>query len=293
MSRVLIALLLVLVLVRPGLAGHEFVTPQGKRSYELLGAKPGQPRPLILALHGNLGTGAQFATYAGWAQFAAANDVVVALPDGLNRAWADGRAKDEVKGKSSPAGTDDVAFLGALVEHLVAAKIADRRRIYATGISNGGMMVYRLLCERADLFAAGAAVVAVMTDGAVARCAPDRPVPMLIMNGTVDRFLPWARDRTYVGTEATVAHFAKLNRCAGQGDRRTLPDLDAADGSVVIRIDYRCPPASDVVLYRVEGGGHQWPSRASRSWIDRFLGPRNRDIEAADEIWQFFKRFSR
>ena len=263
------------------------------RSFELIGAKAREPRPLIVALHGNRGTGAQFGRWANLQALADRHGLVIALPDGLNNAWADGRTAAEIRGKAPPAGTDDVAFLSALAEKLVADKVADRKRLYITGASNGGMMTYRMMCERPDLFAAGAGVIAVLTDGGIAGCKPGKSVPMLIMNGTEDRILHWARSGTYAGTDATVAHFRALNGCTDKAATQAYPDLDASDNSRVTRLAYTCPQGADVVLYRVDGGGHHWPSRANQARFEFILGPRNRDIEAGEEIWAFFKRFSR
>ena len=215
------------------------------------------------------------------------------MPDGLNTAWADGRAHAEIKGKSAPGGTDDVAFLAALVDQLVANRVADRKRVYVTGASNGGMMTYRMICERPDLFAAGAASIAVLTDTLIARCRPSRSVPILIINGTADRIIPWERSGPYVGTEATIAHFRRVNGCSDKVEVRGLPDLESSDRSTVTRLNYACPRGADVMLLRIDGGGHQWPSRISPSRFEAFLGPRNRDIEGADEVWAFFQGFSR
>lgn len=282
-----------LSLTTTGRAAERMTFDGALRTYEIHGATPGMPRPLILALHGNLGSGAQFERSAGWARVAARHGVVVALPDGLNRAWADGRNNAERKGRLPPAGTNDVAFVSALAEKLVADGIADHKRLYLAGVSNGGMMTYRLLCERPDLFAAGAAVIAVLTDDAAARCKPQRAVPLLVINGTADRLIPWSRSATYMGTEATLAHFRRLNGCGDTFETRAYPDTDRTDRSTVTRLHFTCPKGADVDLIRVDGGGHQWPSRVRPPRLELILGPANRDIEASEEIWAFLQRFSR
>ena len=275
-------------------AGERLTVGRAERSYELIGATSGRAKPLIIALHGNRGTGAQFANSGNWRALAARHDVMIALPDGLNKAWNDGRAGAEIRGNQTPAGTDDVAFLTTLAERLVADGLADRKRLYVTGISNGGMMTYRMLCERPDLFAAGAAVIANLTETTLARCKPARPVPVLIMNGTEDKLVPHERQQGgYIGTLATASVWQKVNGCAGAPVERRLPDLDTTDRSTVTRIAYGCPAGRDVVVYRVDGGGHQMPSRSGKGILEFLLGPRNRDIEGAEEIWAFLSRFSR
>jgi polyhydroxybutyrate depolymerase len=265
-----------------------------QRTYLLYGSKAGTPRPLVLALHGNAGTGAQFAKYGHWTETAQAKGFAVVLPDGTNRAWNDGRPRDTLLLRKPQEGIDDVRFLVQLIERLIADGIADKRHIFVTGASNGGMMTYRLLCERADLVAAGAAVIANLSTTLHGRCKPSRPVPMLIMNGSADKLTPYnGKVGVILSAPQTAAFWATHNGCADRTESRWLPDLDPKDGSKIERIAYACPPAHPVVLYRVADGGHQMPSRGTDFAAEIILGRRNHDIEAADEIWTFFKQFVR
>lgn len=265
-----------------------------KRSFLLLGAGPGAPRPLVLALHGNGGSAEQLLRHAPWASLVATGGLVLAFPDGLNRSWADGRSDREFRGRKPPAGLSDVAFLTSLVETLVREGVADRRRIYVAGVSNGGMMALRLLCDRPDMFAAGAAIISSLPESSSARCRPARPVPLLLMNGTNDRLVPdQPVPGRFLGTDGTAAFWQRINRCGPSGPARDLPDSDPTDGSRVTVSEARCPPGQDVVIYRVVGGGHQMPSASGPSRLERVLGPRNRDIEGTEVIWSFFRKFAR
>lgn len=262
-----------------------------QRTYVLLGEKPGSPRPLIVALHGNMGTGAQYARYGQWGELAKRQGIAVVLPDGLNRAWADGRPAGQFRGRDPIAGTDDVGFLSALIARLISQGIATPNRIYIAGASNGGNMSFRMLCERADLFAGAAIVITVMAEAIAKECRPSRPVPLLMINGSDDRFaLVKASPGTSLGLEGTLAFWARHNGCAGVRARRSLPDRDPQDRSTVIATDYACPSHGEIISYLVQGGGHQSPSIAGQAILEGVLGRRNRDIEAADEIWEFFRR---
>ncbi len=285
---------LVAVAARPALAETHTLAVDGiDRTYVLIGAESVQRRPLILALHGNWGTGAQFATYGQWEALARKHALVVALPDGINRAWNDGRPIAEMMGRKPRDGLDDVKFLSELVSALVAKGVADKSRVFVTGVSNGGMMTLRLMCDRADLFAGGAAVIAAMPVGLPARCKPSRPVPLLLINGTEDKLVPYAPSDRFIGTEQTAAFWRARNGCSEAAQKAWLADRDPEDGSKIEQTRFDCPPAAPVVILRVEGGGHQMPSLSHRFALEAMLGRRNHDIEGAEAIWAFFEQIKR
>lgn len=274
-----------------------------KRSYTAqLPAK--KPAPLVVVLHGKTQRGADMAARTAWPQVAKREGFAVVFPDGLNHAWADARTKAGPELRGPPPGTDDVSFIAKLVEKLVANGTADPRRVYVAGISNGGAMAMTLLCARADLFAAGASVIMNLTDEAAVTCHPSRPLPMLLMNGTADPLIPYegGRGASYFATdgfwstEETLAFWRKLNGCeAGDADVTDLPDKTPDDQSTVTRITSRCPAGHDVVLYRINNGGHRMPGFAPDARFPkiaaRLLGPQNGDIDGAETIWAFFSQF--
>jgi polyhydroxybutyrate depolymerase len=263
-----------------------------------------RPAPLVIVLHGNTQTGADMAERTPWPQVAKREGFGVVFPDGLNRAWADLRPRDKRDGRAPPEGTDDVAFIVRLAEEFVADGAADPKRIYVTGVSNGGAMTMAMICERADLFAAAASVIMNLTDESATACHPSRPVPFLIMNGTADPLIPYQGGRGtsrfavdgFWSTDKTLDFWRRANGCetkdAGAVD---LEDRDKADQTTVTRIGSNCPPGRDVVLYRVNHGGHRmpggFPDARFAFAVNLFLGPQNHDIDGAETIWEFFKRF--
>jgi polyhydroxybutyrate depolymerase len=274
-----------------------------QRSYTAL--RPAKkPAPLVFVLHGKTQRGADMITRTAWPQVAKREGLAVVFPDGLNHAWADARTKAGPELRGPPAGTDDVAFIAKLVEKLVADGTADAKRVYVTGVSNGGAMVMTLVCARADLFVAGASVIMNLTDEGAVTCHPSRPLPMLIMNGTADPLIPYegGRGSSYFAadgfwsTEKTVAFWRQLNGCeADDASLTDLPDRAPADQSTATRITSRCPPGHDVVLYRVNDGGHRMPGFAPDARFPKvatgLLGPQNGDIDGAETIWAFFSQF--
>jgi polyhydroxybutyrate depolymerase len=274
-----------------------------KRSYTAqLPAK--KPAPLVVVLHGKTQRGADMIARTAWPQVAKREGFAVVFPDGLDHAWADARTKAGPAIRGPPEGTDDVAFIAKVVERLVANGTADPKRIYVAGISNGGAMAMTLVCARADLFAAGASVIMNLTDEAAVTCHPSRPRPMLIVNGTADPLVPYegGRGSSYFAadgfwsTEETLAFWRKLNGCeTGDAEVTDMPDRTPADQSTATRISSHCPSGHDVVLYRINQGGHRMPGFSPDARFPKIaahlLGPQNADIDGAETIWMFFSRF--
>ena len=263
-----------------------------------------KPAPLVIALHGNTQTGADMASRTSWPAVAKREHFTVVFPDGLNRAWADLRPNAMRAGRTPPEGTDDVAFIAKLIETFVGDGTADARRVYVTGVSNGGAMTMTLACKRADLFAAAASVIMNFTDEFASACQPSRPVPMLMMNGTADPLIPYEGGRGtsryavdgFWSAEKTIAFWRKVNACEERNAASTdLADKDTSDQSTVTLISSRCPAGREAVLYRINDGGHRMPGSFPDSRFVRLVnfifGPQNHDIDGAETIWAFFKRF--
>jgi polyhydroxybutyrate depolymerase len=265
-----------------------------------------KPAPLVLVLHGNTQQGIDMQTRSSWPWLARREQFIAIFPDGLNRAWADLRGDAERAGQRPPPGTDDVAFLNQLIAKYVEAGAADPKRIYVTGVSNGGAMTMTLVCRQPQTFAAAAAVIISFTASMADACKPALPTPILLMNGTADPLVAYEGSKgvsrygvpNLWSAAQTIAFWRKVNGCDA-ADRAVseLPDSDPSDSSTVSRIDSRCPPGQDVVLYRVNGGGHRMPGRnpdaRAKRMVDAILGPQNHDIDAPEVIWAFFKKFAR
>ncbi len=275
---------------------------EARRSYILYtpdaARAPAAGWPLVVALHGGGGTADQMMRFSRFNEIAGREGFAVAFPQGMHRRWNDGRV---FRGRSE-TDADDVAFIRAVVADIAAKGLPfDRRRIFAAGISNGGFMSFRLACQAADLFAAVAPVTATMPADLAPRCVPSGPVAVLVINGTADPLVPYAGGQVRAmfslrgevwPTDRTLAFWARHNRCTGPPDVRALPDRDSTDGSRVVDIAYARCAGAHVRLLRVEGGGHTWPGGAQylpAAWI----GPTNRDIDATETIWRFFKASAR
>jgi RNA polymerase sigma factor (sigma-70 family) len=191
---------------------------------------------------------------------------------------------------------DDVGFLQALIEHLQAEYKADPARIFVTGISNGGLMSFRLACDLPDQIRAIAPVTASIPKALETHCSRPAEVGLLLLNGTEDPLVPYdggqitalGRKRGEVlSTDETIALWLNKTDCQDQADITSLPDQASDDGTTVTVSAY---PECKVVLYRIDGGGHTWPG----GWQylgEKRIGKTTREINAADEIWRFFRTF--
>lgn len=255
-----------------------------------------KPMPVVLAFHGGGSNAGQMVLFSGLSEKADAAGFIVVYPSGSGRfervaTWNGGNCC----GYAMNNKIDDVAFVRALLDDLTQVMNVDAKRVYATGISNGGILSYLLASELSDRIAAIAPVGGPM---GTADCKPTRPVSVIHFHGTDDNFAPYNGGhgkRSVSGTQFysvdhSIKAWVQANGCPDTPRVEKLPDK-ASDGMTVTRKTYG--PGKDgaeVVLITIHGGGHTWPGRESRA---RFLGPSTKDISANDLMWEFFLRHPR
>ena len=289
--------LIVMVLARrAGAQGSDssYSIRQGKlsRSY-LLHTPPSsaaRPAPLVILLHGRLGTGPSMAQTTHFNRLADRVGAVVAYPTGFERSWADGRG-------FTPADVhhlDDVGFMVAVIDDVARRRGIDRHRVYVAGFSNGAFFTLRLGCELSDRLAGIGVVAATFSDSLLARCHPARPLPVILIEGTLDPLVPYAGGnmpgkRGHVqSAETTAAVWVRANGCSGQFTARALPD-SAGDGTIVKEIRYSgCPVGAPIALYRIENGGHAWPG-GEAFLPEAEVGKVSRNLDANDALWRFWQ----
>lgn len=255
---------------------------------------PATPRgAAVLVLHGGLGNGRAMARLTRFSEAADANGFIAVYPNADGN-WNDGR-------ETTTRDWADAGFLRAVAADLEAKDHVDPKRLFVTGISNGGIMTLALACDASDAFAAFAAVAGNMAQALQPNCKPSRPVPLMMFNGTADTFVPWkggeVRHNRLMGagghvisTQATFDFWRQADGCTGAGDSTAMPDV-ANDGTTVTRHRYdACANGTALVLYEIKGGGHAWPGAPGRSRF-HITGTTTHDIDATPLIVEFFKRF--
>ena len=262
-------------------------TKDGER-FAIVRAVPRKPAPTVLVLHGAGGSPERMLARSGFAEAAAKYDFAVVFPQGIDRRWNDGR-------EFRRSGVDDVGFLKRLASELASRGIAYPARLYIAGISNGGMMTFRMLCEASDLFAGAGTIIASMPEGVGESCRLKTPVPVVMFNGTADPLIPYAggavgfrgqRGKVWAA-ERTAAFLAQSNGCERTSKLPLPGDGSVRDALKVVRLDWSaCKLGSSVALYRIEGGGHQMFGRGEA--FSTLLGPSTSQISAPDTIMAAF-----
>jgi polyhydroxybutyrate depolymerase len=246
-----------------------------------------QPAPTVIVLHGATIGAERTRRGSGFAESAAARGFAAAFPDGIYRLWNDGR-------EGSASGVDDVGFVRRLVGELISRGIAEPARIYLAGISNGGMMTFRMVCEASELFAGAGTIIANMPAVIGKGCQPKKPLPIVMLNGTADPLVPYAgggvgfagRRGDVWAAERSAAFMAQVNGC-GEPATHALATGSPDGATKIVRLDWSgCSSGRPVTLYRIEGGGHQVFGRPSV--LPTILGPGTQQISSSEVILQLF-----
>ncbi|MFZ4633481.1 MAG: PHB depolymerase family esterase [Saprospiraceae bacterium] len=235
--------------------------------------------PLVFNLHGYGSSAFEQQLYAQMDPVADTAHFIVCYPNGVDKAWNVGW----IFGSQA----DDVDFIGALLDKLIAQYNIDTSRVYSCGMSNGGFMSYRLACELNDRVAAVASVTGSMVPVYAPTCQPGRSVPVMEIHGTADPVVPYnGQIGVSLPVDTVVQYWVNQNGCNQSPVATVVPNLDPTDGCTAVRFDYgACDQDRPVSFYKITGGGHTWPGAPIN------IGVTCQDFDASVEIWRFFNRF--
>jgi polyhydroxybutyrate depolymerase len=258
--------------------------------------KPDVPAPVVFCIHG-LGQDAVLFCVSGAAMNTKSDEAgfVMIMPNGYSNSWNAGTCC----GDASTEKLDDVALFRAIFAEVGKHVNIDRDRVYATGLSNGGYMSYRLACDAADIFTAvapGAAAIGTNdigggtnTDSDFVTCAPSRPVSVLDIHGTADPLI------AYDLQAPTLSRMAMANACATTTKTAAQP-LSAGDTSCVTYEG--CPDGIELTACSIASGGHCWFGSADCGTGGgdlglAIVGANSDTMHNTDAVWEFFERLSR
>jgi polyhydroxybutyrate depolymerase len=238
---------------------------------------PDRALPVVLSFHGYTSTAREQDALARMSRKADEAGFIAVHPEGTGgqQSWNGGACC----GDATKNDVDDVAFVSALLDELETRLCVDDRRVFATGMSNGGFLSHRLACEMSERIAAIAPVAGVI---GVSSCAPKRPMSVMQFHGTLDTLVPYNGSLTsgFPSVNATVDGWAKRSACVGS-PREIVRQRD-----VVCTRYETCAGGAEVALCTVTGGGHTWPGGTPVP----ILGYTTTSIRATDAMWEFFQR---
>jgi len=256
-----------------------------------------QGAPLVVVMHGSGQNGAQMrrATGYGFERLADEHGFAVVYPDGYEGYWNACNIVGDYS--ANKLNIDDVGFLTGMLDKLASEIGVDRDRVFATGISRGGHMAFRLALEAPSRFRAVAAVAANVPTPENFKCKPagQGTSSVMIMNGTKDPLNPFdggevklfglLRRGKVRSSRESGQYFADLNDITGAPETN---ETQVTDEAHVEQVLWRDDSKVEVELMAIHGGGHGMPQPYFR--YPRLLGPTPKEPNGPAVIWAFFER---
>jgi polyhydroxybutyrate depolymerase len=231
--------------------------------------------PVVLNFHGYTSNGAEQSYLTHMNEKADAVTFIAVHPEGTGTtpSWNAGACC----GDAAANATDDVGFVGKIIDELESKLCVDAHRVYATGMSNGGFLSHRLACELSTRIAAVAPVAGLL---AIPTCNPTRPMSVFQLHGTLDPLVPYDGNATmgFPSVLQTMSGWATRTGCS------VTPRETSKKGDVTCTTYDGCKGGAEINLCTVVGGGHTWPGGVPVP----SLGHTTTNIVATDAMWNFF-----
>lgn len=235
-------------------------------------------RPLVIYLHGANGNGWKQMQSSYFRNIADREDFLLVMPQALLGTYNGESIYQWDAHELFP--WDDVAFFNKIIEFMDADYNVDLKRVYLSGMSNGGFMTFYAAEQMQDKLAAIAPIAGLMSSNIYNGYTIDHPIPLCYMHGTADSIV---KMNSGITLNQVINLWIDINGCDHAGTQEELPDINTTDNATVTLFRYYgSSPNSEIRYYRINGGGHSVPGIEPGSTFD---------INAYEEIWKFFKRF--
>jgi len=250
--------------------------------------------PLVMVFHGGGGTAEQIKDHVKFNKLADKENFIVVYPNAVDKNWNDGRIGDKL-----PMDRDDVKFISMMLDTLTANYKINIKRIFSTGISNGGFFSFYLALKLSNRILAIAPVTANLPENLKDSWKTDKPISVLLINGTKDPLVKFdggpvgfKDDETGRGvslsTSWTIKILTENNSCMPGVKVEEIDDKEDDDCKAEKETYYKCADGTKVILVTIKGGGHTWPG-ASQYLPKIIVGTVCKDFSATEMIWEFFK----
>jgi len=232
------------------------------------------PVPLVFSFHGIHSSGFGQQSLTKMDILAEKEGFIIVYPDGQPIPEGVGILQDTsmIAGYQglwnfTDQGISDMKFISILIDKLAGTDTTegefniDRTRIYATGMSNGGIFSHKLAIELSDKIAAVACVTGPLARISAAKI-PARPITVIQASGDADPILGW-NGNDALGTlsvDDTIAWWNKHNQTSATPVVEEYPPVVPDDPTRVIKYTYAGGiNNTKVILYKIKQMGHTWP----------------------------------
>jgi len=248
---------------------------------------------LLFALHGSMGDSDDTRWQTAYSFEHIANEdknLIVVYPNGFERHWNDCRASASYSANTQDI--DDITFFKTMIEYFASNYQIDSNAVFATGLSNGGHMSYKLGLTMPDSFTAIAPIIANMPEAANLDCEPEgKPISVAIFNGLLDPINPFDGGKVVLfgnDSRGTVLSSSESINYWLELASETPPPAKISLLGNSAKLETWQTSDHLFKLFHLTDTGHVFPS--SKVHFTRLAGPNASGIEAADEIWRFFKQ---
>ena len=245
--------------------------------------------PIIFAFHGGGGEALKLDLISELVGLADQKNVIIVYPNATNKNWNDGRPEVNPH-------VDDVEFIDGILSQINQKYSIDKKRICATGISNGGLFSFRLACERSEIFSSVIPVAANMGLEKSRKCSPKKAISILNIMGDEDPLIPFSggdikgplglkKLGKVLSSKDTFEFWKKQLSCTDQAS--SILNKEFKDGTSIEEIKaLKCKNNIQFSQIIVHGGGHTWPG--GRAYLtERLVGKTTKNYNASLNLLDF------